>query len=328
VQNAIVNVNGQIISSAEAKVSVFDRSYLYGDSLYEVVRTYDGKYFGVDEHLERLEASAKLCHMNLAQDRKTFVREIERTHQAFNDAFNGAAFRNQHKNTEAYCRIIVSRGVGKIGFGLNCLTTPTQYTIIVQPLELPSQEQYERGYKLKVVDRLRNDKRALDPAMKSGNYLNSLLGYLEATSSPLPGNSAKSALLWKLDSFNDALLANADGHITEGTTFNIGYIKRGIFVTPPLDIGILDGITRRFLIKMAREMGMEVREVRFPKERLYEADEVFWMSSIREAFPVTQVDEHVIGTGNHKGKPGQITQKLSQTFKDFASGRTSIRTAS
>jgi len=228
VQNAIVNVNGQIISSAEAKVSVFDRSYLYGDSLYEVVRTYDGKFFGMNEHLERLEASAKLCHMTLGQDRKTYVREIERTYDVF---------RKQHKDTEAYCRIVVSRGVGKIGFGLNCLTTPTQFTIIVQPLELPSQEQFERGYKLKVVERIRNDKRALDPAMKSGNYLNSLLGYLEATSTPLPGNSAKSAMLWKLDAFNDALLANADGHITEGTTFNIAYIKRGIFVTPPLDIG-------------------------------------------------------------------------------------------
>ena len=319
VQNAIVNVNGQIISSAEAKVSVFDRSYLYGDSLYEVVRTYDGKFFGVDEHLERLEASAKLCHMTLGQDRKTYIREIDRTFEAF---------RKTHKGTEAYCRLVVSRGVGKIGFGLNCLTTPTQYTIIVQPLELPSPEQFEKGYKLKVVDRIRNDKRALDPAMKSGNYLNSLLAYLEATSAPVTGSKAKSAMLWKLDGYNDALLANADGHITEGTTFNIGYIKRGIFVTPPLDIGILDGITRRFLIKMAREMGMEVREVRFPKERLYEADEVFWMSSIREAFPVTQVDDHVIGNGSLKGKPGPITQKLSQTFKEFAAARTSIRSAS
>jgi branched-chain amino acid aminotransferase len=290
--NAIVNVNGQIISPTEAKVSVFDRSFLYGDSLYEVVRTYHGKFFGMDEHLQRLEQSAVLCHMELAQSRDQFVKEIHTTYKAFR-AQKGC------ENSDAYCRLVVSRGTGRIGFGREYLITSTQYVIIVQPLDVPSAEKFEAGCKLRVVNRLRNDPRALDPAMKSGNYLNSLLGYLEARD----------------QGFDDALLANADGHITEGTTFNIGYVKRGIVVTPPLDIGILDGITRRHLIDLARKMGIEVRETRFPKERLYEADEVFWMSSLREAFPVVQIDDHKIGNG----RPGPVTRKLSQAVKEFAS---------
>lgn len=294
-KEAIVNVNGQIISSQDvpeqAKVSVFDRSFLYGDSLYEVARTYKGKLFAVQEHLERLEKSAGLCRMILGQPLEEYAREMERTVQAFY-AVPG------NKGKEAYCRIVVSRGTGKIGFGLECLLTPTQYVIITQPLAELTSATWEKGCKLRVVERLRNDARALDPAMKSGNYLNSLLGYLEA----------------RAEDFDDALFCNADGHITEGSVFSVGYVKRGILVTSPLDIGILDSITRKNLLRIARELGMETREVRFPKERLYEADEVLWFSTTREAFPVLQVDEHRIGNG----KPGPFTKKLYEGYLDFA----------
>ena len=124
---------------------------------------------------------------------------------------------------------------------------------------------------------MRNDPRALDPAMKSGNYLNSLLAYLEAAEA----------------GFDDALLCNAEGNLTEGTTFNIFYVRRGIVATPPLDIGILDGITRRHVIELAAKLGIPVREVRFPHERLYEADEVFMTSSIKEVFRVARVDSKI-----------------------------------
>ena len=137
--------------------------------------------------------------------------------------------------------------------------------------------------------------------MKSGNYLNSLLAYLEATTAGC----------------DDALLCNSDGHITEGTTFNIFYARNGILATPPLDIGILDGITRREVIKMALKMDIQVREVRFPRERLLEADEVFVTSSIKEVFPVTRM-----GSGNSKitiqsGKPGPLTLKLANGYKEL-----------
>src|SRR6185295_7840078 len=217
-QNALVNMNGQIVAAQQAHVSVFDRSYLYGDSLYEVVRSYRGKFFGLHDHLVRLAASAELAHMTLNQPLDLYRQEIERTYEAFRAAGGGG---------EAYARIIVSRGTGKIGFGLNCLPSPTQFTIIVQPLEAPNAESFAKGFKLTIVDRLRNNPRALDTAMKSGNYLNSLLAYLEAGA----------------DGFEDALMVDGEGFVTEGTTFNICYVRRGIVAPPPLDVGILDGIT-------------------------------------------------------------------------------------
>jgi branched-chain amino acid aminotransferase len=281
-QNALVNINGQIVAAQQAHVSVFDRGYLYGDSLYEVARSYRGKFFGLEEHLVRLAASAELARMSLNQPLDKYRQEIERTYEAFRAVGGG----------EAYARIIVSRGTGKIGFGLNCLTSPTLFTVIVQPLESPSAEQFAKGFKLRVVDRLRNHQEALDPAMKSGNYLNSLLAYLEAGQ----------------EGFEDALLCDGEGFITEGTTFNVGYVRRGIVATPPLEVGILDGITRRVMLKLARGAGIECREVRFTKEHLYEADEVFVTSSIREVFPVSIVDDR------HFKSPGPITKKMADLF--------------
>lgn len=291
-KTSVVNLNGRLLSGPEiqesAKVSVYDRGYLYGDSLYEVVRSYQGEFYALDAHLERLEHSAFLCHMVLNQKREEYKREIARSFEAWKKI-------PANQGEDAYCRIIVSRGEGRIGFGLSCLTTPTLYTIIIQKIETPSEEQFEKGYHFQVSRRLRNDPRALDPAMKSGNYLNSLLAYLEAAS----------------EKYDDALMCNHDGHITEGTTFNIFYVKRGILVTPPLDIGILDGITRRKTIEYAYALRTPVREVRFPKERLYEADEVFMTSSIKEVFPVSKVDTAVI----NRGKPGKITLALHGAFK-------------
>lgn len=293
-QNAVINVNGEIQSPQRALVSVFDRGYLYGDSLYEVVRTYDGEFFQLEEHMRRLEKSAELCRMTLGQSLDVYQKEIEKTLRAF-QAQPGCL------KQEAYCRIIVSRGMGKIGFGLGCLLTPTLYTVIVQPLDLPTPEQQKKGLKLQISRRLRNDPRALDPAMKSGNYLNSLLAFLEATA----------------EGFDDALLCNSEGFLTEGTTFNIFYARRGIVATPPLDIGILDGITRRQVLESCRKMGLEVREVRFPLERIYESDEVFLSSSIKEVFPVTQVDQKKIGSG----RPGPICAQLRQEFSKVATQR-------
>ena len=285
--DAIVNVNGQILPPDQATVSVFDRGYLYGDSLYEVTRSYDGKFFKLKDHLSRLKKSAELCQMALNQDLTLYEKEIYRTFEAFRTS----------SKTEAYCRIIISRGAGKIGFGLNCLKTPTLYTIIVQPVDAPTPESFEKGFRLKISARLRNDRRALDPAMKSGNYLNSLLAYLEATR----------------ENFDDALLCNEEGHVAEGTTFNVFYARRGILATPPLDIGILDGITRKLVIDLASQIGIETREIRFPRERLYEADEIFLSSSVREVFPITAID----GKKINNGEPGPITRKLHEAYQQL-----------
>lgn len=288
-QKAIVNLNGKLFGGADlaaARVSVWDRSYLFGDSLYEVARTYGGKFFLMGEHLERLRQSAALCKMPLAQSTDDIAREAQKTLDAF---------LTQQPGEEAYCRLIVSRGEGRIGFGLENLTTSTLLTVIVQPLMPPSTEQFERGMKVGVVARLRNDRRALDPAMKSGNYLNSLLAYLEA----------------REQDQDDALMIDGMGHLTEGTTYNIAYVRRGILATPPLDIGILAGITRRRVLLLAKELGIPTREVRFPVERLLEADEVMALSTIREVFPITSLNNRKIGSG----KPGPLTRQLAQRFR-------------
>lgn len=287
---ALVNINGQITDSASAKISVFDRGFLYGDSVYEVIRTYRGKFFAMDEHLRRLSQSAELLHMKISQPKEELQNECERTL---------AAFRSAHPESEAYCRIIVTRGVGKIGFSRSCIETPTQIIVIVQPIESPSQATREKGIALKIVDRLRNDRRALDPAMKSGNYLNSVLAFLEAQD----------------EGFDDAVLCDATGHITEGTTFNLFYVKNGELATSPLDVGILDGITRRFVMKIARDLKIPVVETRFSKQHLYEADEVFITGSVKEVLAVTRLDHLKIGDG----KPGPITRKLALEFDRLAS---------
>lgn len=286
--NAIININGQIhLDPLAAVMPVFDRSYLYGDSLYEVCRSERGKFLQMKEHLERLSVSARLAHMTLGQPLEEYARQMELTRQAFNS-------RPGNAEMDVYCRLVVSRGTGRIGFSEANLLTPTTYAIIVQPLVKPTEDHYRKGLKLQVVDRLRLDPRALSPAIKSGNYLNCVLAYLEATA----------------NGFDDALLCNADGHITEGTTFNLFYVKRGILVTSPLDIGILDGITRRTLLELAQANGIETREVRFPKERLYEADEVFWCSTLKIAMPVVNIDGKVIADG----REGPMTRQMRELF--------------
>lgn len=295
-QNAIINVNGKIYQpedSDQARVSVFDRSYLYGDSLYEVARTYQGKFFELEGHLERLEKSGALCRMIFSQPLSHFRKEAETTLDAFYQRYSGKS-----EKPEVYCRIVLSRGEGKIGFGLSCLTSPTRYVIIAQPIDEPTPEQVAKGASLKISERIRNDPRALDPAMKSGNYLNSLLAFLDSSA----------------EGYDDAILCNSEGHVTEGTTFNLFYVRRGILVTSPLDIGILDGITRRHLLRLAEKLGIPFRIVRYPRERLFEADEVFLSSTTKEAFPVTQIDGKKIGNG----KPGPITLKLRNAFREFA----------
>lgn len=293
---AVLNIQGKLLFPGQEAISVFDRSYLYGDSLYEVMRSYDGKILQshLHAHLERLFSSAKLCKMTLNQTSQDYKKEIERTIEFFHEQPFGKNSKSD-RPVDIYCRIIVSRGVGKIGFGHSQLLSPTLFSIIVQPVDKPSEAAHERGVHLKVIERIRNDRRALDPAMKSGNYLNSLLGYLESSEA----------------GFDDALLADSEGSITEGTTFNVFYVRRNIICTPPLEVGILDGITRRTILRLAQENHLETREVRFPKERLYEADEVFISSTLKEVMAVTKIDQNLI----QDGRPGNMTRKLRKIFQ-------------
>jgi branched-chain amino acid aminotransferase len=289
-RGTLINLNGRIIPLAEANVSVFDRSFLYGDSLYEVVRTYEGKPFRLREHLERMEKSAVLCSMKFSQGIDEYHREILRSIDAYRAQPGRAA-------EDVYVRIVVSRGSGKIGFGLGNLETPTLYAIIVEPISMFPNKPFSQGTKLQISSRIRNSPKALDPAMKSGNYLNSLLAYLTAAEA----------------GFDDALMVDHQGFLTEGTTYNLFYVNRGIIATAPLDVGILDGITRRAVIDLCVEQGIPVREVRFPKEYLYEADEVFVTSSLKEVLPVLDID----GKKINKGKSGPVAARLAEAFREL-----------
>ena len=286
-RGTLINLNGEIIPISEAKVSVFDRSCLYGDSLYEVVRTYQGKPFRLKEHLKRMEKSAALCQMKLSQPASLFESQILRSIEAFRK-------QKGHEQDDVYVRIIVSRGSGKIGFGLGGIETPTLYVIIVEPISLFPNKKFSTGAKLQISKRIRNHPKALDPAMKSGNYLNSLLAYLTAAEA----------------GYDDALMLDQQGFLTEGTTYNLFYVNRGIVGTAPLDVGILDGVTRRAILNLCIEMRIPLREVRFPKNYLYEADEVFISSSLKEVMPVLNLDGKKIANG----KPGQVTTALAKGF--------------
>jgi branched-chain amino acid aminotransferase len=299
-QNATLNVNGKCISTVPTAqwtgVSPWDRGFLYGDSLYEVLRTYEGKLVWEEEHLERLEQSARLCHFRLDFSRDFFKAELRKTVAAFYSSLDSPA------KPELVVRLVVSRGAGSLGFDLSHIQTPNQWIIYVYPLVPASVEQLRQGVSLRVVSRLRNAKAALDPAMKSGNYLNSLLAYLEAKQNQAEGTA-----------FFDALLCDAQGFLTEGTTFNVFYIRRGILATPPLGIGILPGITRQKVLSLAQGLGLLVREVRFTPEYLQAADEVFLTSTIREVLPVTQVDSCRI----QNGRPGPWTQRLLRAYHEL-----------
>lgn len=293
----LINVNGQMLPSVGpsdyAKISVFDRSFLFGDSVYEVIRTYQGKAFRLKEHLKRLETSAKLCQMTFTQSLDEYEREINRTIAAFRELPGNA-------QAEVYIRFVVSRGSGKIGFSEKNITSPTLYVVYAENVQRFLNKAWDAGFKLKISERMRNPPAALDPAAKTGNYLNSLLAFLSA----------------EKEGYDDAILLNSDGHVTEGTTFNIFYVTRGIVATPPLDIGILAGISRELILDLCKTLGISAREVRFPAEYLLNADEVFASVTTKEVFPITEVNGKKIGHGQNKGRPGPITQKLQTAFQE------------
>jgi len=290
-KSPLINLGGELLEPEKAFVSVYDRSFLFGDSLYEVLRTYEGLPFELTSHLERLQKSADLCRFQEALPLLAYRTEILRTLKAFQD-------RAKDPKADAYIRIVVSRGVGKMGFALTNIRSGPHFVIYCEPIEPFVSADPNQGLKLRVVDRFRNDPRALAPAMKSGNYLNSLLAYLEA----------------REVGADDAILPDSQGFITEGTTFNLFFVKDGIVITSPHEVGILDGISRRWILKICESLRIPTRIARFPKERLYDADEVFASSTLKEAFPVVSVDGNLI----RGGKPGPLTLRIRARFLEEA----------
>jgi len=287
----LLNVEGRLVPPEQAFVPVMDRGFLYGDSVYEVVRTYGGRVFELGRHLDRMERSAARIGLSLPP-RARLESELFRT-------IDAAA------NAESYARIIVTRGEGQFGLSPHLAEGLNRLIFMVRPLELPAPEQYERGLQMAVTRTRRNPPQALDPALKTGNYLNSALALRESHAAGA----------------DDALLLDLRGQVTEASTSNVFFVQDGVVVTPPLVLGMLEGVTRGLVIEIARGEGLLVREEPHGPEALAAADEVFVTSTIREAMAVTSLllldgekpDRRVVAGG----KPGPITRRLHAAFRRY-----------
>lgn len=259
-----VYIDGVISGAESAKVSVFDRGFLYGDSVYEVMRTAKGKPVDEGPHLDRLERSAASLALALPPR--------EQIAGAVRETLRAAA------NDESYVRIVVTRGAGAIGLD-TALADVASLIVIVRPLELLSEAAYRDGVALRIVGIQRTSKRSMDPAVKSGNYLNNILALQEA----------------KRAGAYEALMCDASGRIAEGASSNVFVVRDGVIVTPALDIGLLAGITRERVIELARAAGYTVEEGALVPNDLLAADEVFITSSIRGVVGASSVDDHDFG---------------------------------
>jgi branched-chain amino acid aminotransferase len=277
-----VYVNGAIGDEGSAVVSIFDRGFLYGDSVYEVLRTAGGRPVDFDRHLDRLARSAGSIMLSLPDQ--------ARIRGAVGETLAAAG------NPESYIRIVVTRGAGRIALDLDAAGTPS-LIVIVSDLKMPRAEIYTDGAVIAIVGVERTSRRAVDPAVKSGNYLNSILALAEA--------QRRGAY--------EALMLGPDGRVAEGSTSNVFAVRGGELTTPTLTTGILAGITRQRVIELARAAGLAAGEGDLYPDDLRAADEVFITSSIRGVMPVSQVDDRTISTG----APGPITTQLMAAWDGF-----------
>jgi branched-chain amino acid aminotransferase len=280
---ATVNVNGRISSGEEAVIPVFDHGFLYGEGIYETLRTYNGRLFFFDRHMRRLRNSARLIELPLPFTDDELAMRIEETMAA--GKLGGA---------EAYVRVLVTRGVGELTYDLKATPTPS-WVIIVKPLPSPAAEIYRQGVKVVLVDVVRNHPQSVNPIIKSNNLMNSAL-------------AAQQAL--KRGAF-EAVMRNYRGELTECTQSNLFIVTNGAALTPPLESGLLPGITREFIFELGPNAGVEVREQILRDDDLFNADELFLTSTTREVLPIVNVDDRTIGDG----LPGPITRKLLEAFR-------------
>jgi branched-chain amino acid aminotransferase len=279
----IVSINQEIVNEESAKISIFDRGFLYGDSVYEVILTYNAKPFLIEEHLDRLWRSARSIGLEPKLSRDEITAEIKKGIKKLGHA-------------RQYIRFILTRGAGEIS--LDPAQSDGQNLIIIFK-ELPDNPVawYENGVHVIIADTRRSPKSAIDPSIKSGNYLNNVMALKEA----------------KEQGAFDAIMLNGEGQVSECTTSNIWIVKDKTLITPPLSAGLLGGITRAKLLNIAKEHNYNVKEEVFDVQTLYQANECFLTSSTKELVPITKIDQHIIGTG----KPGTVTKNLHKHYLDF-----------
>jgi branched-chain amino acid aminotransferase len=275
-----VYINGKLFDKADAKISVFDHGVLYGDGVFEGIRVYDGKVFKLKEHVDRLFESARAIKLEIPMTREQFARAIQDT-VAANGKRNG------------YIRPIVTRGAGTLGLDPRKTSDP-QVIIIVDDIALYPPELYESGLEIATVATIRNHPAALNPRIKSLNYLNNILAKIEGIQ----------------QGCLESLMLNHKGEISECSGDNIFLVKNGVLYTPPIDAGILKGITRDAVIDLARQAAIRTEQVPLTRHDVFVADECFLTGTAAEIIPVVKCDGRVIGTG----KPGPITRQLHEAF--------------
>jgi branched-chain amino acid aminotransferase len=283
------NTNGRLHPAHEPSVSPLNRGFLYGDAIYEVWRTYDGVIFAWEEHLARLERSARALHMELPWTRVELLAEVKRTVAAYRAA---GSFRG-----EVYIRLQVSRGGGAIGLDVALADRP-EFTLLVQPCPTNSPEVLARGVRLSIAAGLRrNPIESLSPAWKTGNYLNNILCLREAR--------ARGA--------DDVLMLNLRGEVTEAATSNVVFVRDDELFTPPVEAGILEGITRGLLLRtVAPAAGVKTHEVPLLPRELASMSECFLLSSTKDLTPVRAVDDLSFAVA-----PQSVTSRLKAGFADY-----------
>jgi branched-chain amino acid aminotransferase len=277
----LIYLNGELVPRDAAGVSVYDHGVLYGDGVFEGIRAYGGRIFRLEEHLDRLERSSKAIMLELPLSRQELI-----------EAHIQACRANEIR--DGYMRTVVTRGEGDLGLDPRKCPNPTLF-IIAASIQLYPEELYETGLELITTSTRRNSPSSLDPGIKSLNYLNNILAKIETN----------------LAGVAEGIMLTQDGMVSECTGDNIFICKGGVVITPSLETGSLDGITRRVVLECAEAEGVQSRELVFPITEVYTADECFLTGTAAEIVPVVKVDGRIIGDG----KPGAITRRLLSSFR-------------
>jgi len=280
-----VYVNGRISPADQAVVPVYDHGFVYGEGVYETLRTYNRVPFLYGRHMRRLRQSAERLLLDVPFDDHTLLGWINQTVAAAGEL------------NEAYIRILLTRGVGDLNYDLRSTPTPT-LVIIVKPFEPPAARVFNDGIKISLVDMLRNHPKSVNPIIKSNNLLNNALAMQAAYRAGA----------------EEALMCNYRGELTECSQANFFMVRGGAALTPTSAAGLLEGVTRAFIFELGRELGIDVREeVLVPKD-LESADEMFITSTTRELSPVVKLDDRIVGSG----KPGPVTKNLLERYQKKA----------
>lgn len=278
----IIYIDGKFVPGEEAKVSVFDHGYLYGDGIFEGIRAYYNSVFRLEDHMERLYNSAKGINMEIPIDKEQMKEVIMETCR-----------RNNIR--DGYIRVVVSRGVGDLGLDPRKCPVPT-VVCIADTITLYPDELYETGMAVITVPTRRNIPEGVNPRIKSLNYLNNIMAKMEAN----------------MAGVGEAILLNQEGYVAECSGDNIFIVKNGVLKTPATYVGILEGVTRNEVIKIAKKLGIIVEETIFTRYDLFIADEVFLTGSAAELIPVVKIDDRIIADG----KPGPVYAKLLAGFRE------------